>query len=225
MFPISDSIKTSRFPYLNIFLIVLTVFVFIQQILAPDPNAFLARYALIPSKANLSDFTTLVPFVTAIFLHGGILHILSNMWFLWIFGDNVEDVLSPVLFLLLYMTAGIVGNVVQFALMPHSTIPMLGASGAIAGILGFYYVLFPYAKVKTFIPFFFFFTIIDISAPIMLGYWFLLQLISGAISLPFSQDQGGIAFWAHIAGFIVGIVFAYLFGRNAKRIYQDNYSV
>jgi membrane associated rhomboid family serine protease len=133
------------------------------------------------------------------------------MWFLWVFGDNVEDHLTPFVFLLLYMTAGIAGNLVQYFFMSNSSIPLLGASGAVAGILGCYYVLFPYSKIRTLVFIFFFVTIIDISAPIMLGYWFLLQLISGAVSLPFMNDQGGIAFWAHVTGFIVGVIFANLF--------------
>jgi rhomboid family protein len=135
------------------------------------------------------------------------LHILSNMWFLFIFGDNVEGALKPVGFLILFLVAGIAGNLLQYAVMPHATIPMLGASGAIAGVLGCYYVLFPYAKVKTLLFLFFFVTILDISAPIMLGYWFILQLISGVGSLAqTTASQGGVAFFAHIAGFVLGLI-------------------
>src|SRR5437870_2704853 len=140
MFPIYDSIKAPRFPYLNAFIIILTVYVFIQEIIAPDPTTFVNQFALFPNKINIDDYKTLAPFVTAIFLHGGFLHILSNMWFLWIFGDNVEVSLPPFVFLLLYFVAGVVGNVVQFLLMPGSSIPLIGASGAVAGILGCYYI-------------------------------------------------------------------------------------
>jgi membrane associated rhomboid family serine protease len=213
MFPISDSIPARRFPFLTLFIILLTVYVFTRELLAPDQTVFIYNNALIPAKINFSYLNTLWPFVTAIFLHAGFLHILSNMWFLWVFGDNVEDHLSPFFFLLLYMTAGITGNLAQYLLMPNSSIPMLGASGAVAGILGFYYILFPYSKIRTLVFIFFFVTIVDISAPIMLGYWFVLQLISGAVSLPFIGDQGGVAFWAHVAGFITGIIF----GLFAKR--------
>ncbi len=217
MFPISDSIKARRFPFLNIFLVVVTVYVFIQQIIAPDPVAFINQYALIPARVNLSDFRSLTPFVTAIFLHGGFLHILSNMWFLIVFGDNVEDSLPPFVFLLLYLTAGIAGNIVQYLFAPASAIPMLGASGAVAGVLGCYYVLFPYSKIKTLVILFFFITIIEISAPIMLGYWFILQLISGAASLPMlSSSQGGVAFFAHIAGFIVGLMTGNIYKNRAQ---------
>jgi membrane associated rhomboid family serine protease len=129
------------------------------------------------------------------------------MWFLFIFGDNVETEINSFRILLLFIISGIAGNALQYAISPTSTIPILGASGAIAGILGCYYVLFPKAKVKTLIFLFFFVTIIDINAPIMLAYWFILQIISSAgILSQASIDQGGVAFFAHIAGFMVGII-------------------
>lgn len=216
MFPLSDSIKAKRFPFLNLFVIFLTVFVFVEEVIAPDQAAFINRYALIPAKIHLSDRSTIATFFTAIFLHGGLLHILSNMWFLFIFGDNVETALSPLVYLLLYLLAGLAGNIVQYVLMPASTIPMLGSSGAIAGILGCYCVMFPRAKVKTLIFILFFVTIVDLAAPIILGYWFVLQILSGITSLPSISDQGGIAFFAHIAGFIVGVIFGMLFKERAK---------
>lgn len=220
MFPISDSIPARGFPLVNISIIVLTVFVFIQQLLSPNPDAFIAQYALIPANVDFANVATLLPFITAIFLHGGFLHIISNMWFLWIFGDNVEGYFGAIPFLLFYLFAGVIGNVLQYFLMPGSSIPMLGASGAIAGTLGAYYVLFPYAKIKTLVPFFGFITLIDISAPIMLGYWFILQLFSGTTSLPFTQAQsGGIAFWAHVGGFLTGVVFANLLkGKGGQEV-------
>jgi len=214
MFPISDSIPARRFPFFTLFVILLTAYVFAQELLAPNQITFINVNALIPSKINFSEYITLLPFITAIFLHAGFLHILSNMWFLWVFGDNVEDRLSPIIFLLLYMTAGIAGNLAQYFLMPDSSIPMLGASGAVAGILGCYYILFPHSKIRTLVFIFFFVTIIDISAPVMLGYWFILQLVSVAGSLPASANQGGVAFTAHIAGFIVGLIFGVLFKRK-----------
>lgn len=214
MFPISDSIPSRRFPFFTLFIIFLTAYVFIQQLLAPDALAFLQVYSLIPAKVDFSNLGTLAPFVTAIFLHGGFLHIISNMWFLWVFGDNVEDSLSPFFYIILYMVAGIAGNLSQYLLMTGSTIPMLGASGAVAGILGCYYVLFPNSKIRTLIFIFIFVTIVDIGAPLLLGYWFVLQVISGAASLPFSADQGGIAFWAHVTGFIVGIIFGAVFKKR-----------
>lgn len=212
MFPISDSIKTTRFPILNIGFIAITIFVFIQQLIVPNQEIFIQTYALIPALIDFNNFPTLTPFVSAIFLHGGFLHIISNMWFLWVFGDNVEVRLGWFFFPLLYIASGIIGNVVQYVFMPSSTIPILGASGAVAGILGAYYVLFPGSKIKTLLPFFGFATIVEISAPFMLGYWFVLQVISGAASLPF-MGQGGIAFFAHVGGFATGVLFGKIFNK------------
>ena len=218
MFPISDSHPGGRFPFVNILLIAATIFVFIQQFVSLDPDAFIAKYALIPSLIDLSNYSTLVPFVSAIFLHGGFLHIISNMWFLWVFGDNVEGRFGFFLFPIVYFLSGIIGNLVQYLFMPLSSIPMLGASGAVAGILGAYYVLFPHSKIKTLIPFFGFVNIVSIPASFMLGYWFVLQLFSGAVSLPFSGEVGGIAFWAHVGGFVTGVVVAKLFRPKDKLI-------
>ncbi len=217
MFPISDSIRARRFPFITLLFIFLTVFVFFQQLAAPDQEAFLLEYSLIPSRIDFSNLVTFIPFITAIFLHGGFLHILSNMWFLWIFGDDVEGYLPPFIFFFLYLFAGIAGNLVQYSFMPTTSIPMVGASGAVAGVLGCYFVLFPHSKIKTLVFLFFFVTVIEINAPLMLGYWFLLQLFSGTVSLPFMNDQGGIAFWAHVAGFIAGVIFGVLFKGQMQR--------
>lgn len=208
MFPLWDSIRSNKFPYINILLIISTIVVFILEVGASDPDTFINKYALIPSHVTLVHPATIVPFVTAIFLHGGLLHIVTNLWFLWVFGDDIEATFGSVGYLLLYFTAGILGNVLQYVLNPVSAIPMLGASGAIAGVLGAYFILFPSAKIKTLVPFFGFITFLDIPAPIMLGYWFILQLISGAVSLPGMIENGGIAFFAHIGGFLTGILFA-----------------
>ncbi|HEX7042897.1 MAG TPA: rhomboid family intramembrane serine protease [Patescibacteria group bacterium] len=213
MFPISDSIPSRKFPLVNIFLILITSYVFFKELSAPSPDGFINQFALIPSLVNFNNFNTLIPFVSAIFLHGGWLHILSNMWFLWIFGDNVEDYFGHLTYLFLYFIFGIAGNLLQYFLMPTSTIPMLGASGAIAGVLGAYFVLYPYSRVKTLVPIFFFFTFIDIPAFIMLGYWFVLQIFSGAGSLSVASS-GGIAFFAHIGGFVTGAVIASLFKKK-----------
>src|SRR5579862_6930413 len=218
MFPLYDHIKAPRFPIMMWFLILINCVVFIYELLSPNIDTFINHYALIPSSVHLNEYLTLIPFVTAIFLHGGFLHILSNMWFLYIFGDNVEEVLGSILFLLLFLIAGIAGNLLQYAISPESSIPVIGASGAIAGILGCYYILFPHAKVKTLIFLFFFVTIIDLAAPIMLGYWFILQIISGASSLNVSNvNQGGVAFFAHIAGFIIGVFVGRFFRKQTQK--------
>jgi membrane associated rhomboid family serine protease len=211
MFPLSDSIPVRGFPLVNLAIIAGSVFVFLEQIFSSNPDAFVYQYALIPAHVDIANVATLTPFVTAIFLHGGFLHIISNMWFLFIFGDNVEDSFGSIFYLFFYLLSGIVGNALQYMLMPNSEVPIIGASGAIAGALGAYYVLFPFAKIKTFVLFFGFITLLDISAPLMLGYWFVLQLLSGAVALPFtSSATGGIAFWAHVGGFLTGVIIATL---------------
>lgn len=216
MFPISDSLKSPRFPFVNLFLIGSTIFIFFKELTAINPDAFILQYALIPSRVNWHDLASLFPFVTAIFLHGGILHILANMWFLWVFGDNVEGNISSLPYLFLYFASGIAGNLVQYFINPTSNIPMLGASGAVAGVLGAYFVLFPHAKIKTIVPIFIFLAIFNIPAPVMLGYWFLLQLLSGVSSISPSVDasQGGIAFWAHVGGFLTGMLLVKFFRKT-----------
>jgi len=194
-------------PFINIILIVSTVYVFIQQLITSNPEFLIQKYALIPAQVSFGNFLTLAPFTTAIFLHGGFLHIISNMWFLWVFGDNVEGYTGWFFYPLIYFLSGIIGNFAQYILMPSFSVPMLGASGAIAGVLGAYYVLFPKSKIRTLVPVFGFPAIMNISAPFMLGYWFILQLISGAVSLPFSSEIGGIAFFAHVGGFATGAIF------------------
>jgi membrane associated rhomboid family serine protease len=209
MFPLYDSIRAPRFPLINLALVGITVYVFIQQLFAPDQ--LVTQYALTPAAVSFVDWSTWFPFVTAIFLHGGFMHILSNMWFLIVFGDNVEGHLSVIPFLLLYFAAGIAGNVLQYLLMPESTIPMLGASGAVAGVLGCYFILFPYARIHTLIFAFVILTTIEVPALFMLGYWFVLQIFSGFTSLPGAGQEGGVAFFAHVGGFIVGVLFGLLF--------------
>lgn len=204
MFPISDTIKLKGFPLVTILIIAFTFYVFYQEVTLSNPDAFIRTFSLIPDRVRFTSLLDFVPFITAIFLHGGWLHIITNMWFLWVFGNDVELSLGKLKFLLIYFSAGLLGNIVQYALMPNSPIPMLGASGAIAGILGSYYLLFPGAKVRTLVFILFFITIITIPAPIMLGYWFFLQVFSGLFSLPGTGDAGGIAFFAHVTGFLVG---------------------
>lgn len=211
MFPISDSSNGKRFPITTVGLILITCYVFYLQITAADPDAFIATYALIPANVSLTNWHTWYPFVTSIFLHGGWLHIISNMWFLFVFGDNVEEALGPFFYLLLYFAAGIIGALSQYLLSPASTIPMLGASGAIAGALGAYFALFPHNKVKTLVPIFGFISFINVSAGFMLGYWFVLQILSIATSLPGMSEQGGVAFMAHVGGFVFGFIIGKFF--------------
>ena len=214
MFPISDSVKSNRFPFINISLIAITIVIFYLQFTSIEEGRFIYKYALVPATVHFLNLASLIPFITSIFLHGNLLHIISNMWFLWIFGDNVEGRMNPFFYIVLYLGSGIAGGLLQYLFTPNSAVPMLGASGAVAGTLGAYYVLFPGHKVKTLIPFFGFFQIVDIPASYMLGYWILLQLLFGALSLPGMGAQGGVAFFAHVGGFIAGILFAKVFVRN-----------
>lgn len=221
MFPISDSVKSKKFPLINIALIAITCYVFYLQLTAPDPEAFIYQYALVPSQIDFSNLSSLFPFITSMFLHGGWLHILSNMWFLWIFGDNVEGHLGHIPYLLLYLVSGLVGGIAQFLISPNSNIPMLGASGAVAGALGAYFHFFPNHKIKTLIPIFGFVTFTEISAFFMLGYWLVLQVFSGAMSLPSSgTEQGGVAFFAHIGGFVAGLIIGRLFAPVEKKVLE-----
>ena len=152
----------------------------------------------------------------AMFLHGGWLHIAGNMLYLWIFGNNVEDKLGPFFFLLFYLFGGVAAAVAQTATSPGSVIPSLGASGAIAAVLGAYLVMFPRRRVLVLLFFFFFITMIEVPALVVLGFWFLLQAFSGATSLT-AHISGGVAYWAHIGGFVAGAVLALLFFPKERR--------
>ena len=213
MIPLRDRNPSGVFPTVTLSLIVANVAVFLYEVhLGPGVLTFFKHHALIPADVvssvryhaiNLSD--TVEPFFTSMFLHGGWLHLILNMWFLWIFGDNVEDTLGAFRYLLFYFLCGLGAALAQFAVQPQSTVPMLGASGAIAGVLGAYLVLFPGARVLTLVPVFFFLQVLEIPAVVILGYWFLLQILSGAIESS-GPMRGGVAYMAHIGGFLVGAV-------------------
>jgi membrane associated rhomboid family serine protease len=217
MIPLRDRNPSGIFPFVTIALILANTLVFLYEVrLGPAVSAFLKHYALIPAVVtghvrygvvNFSD--TAAPFFTSMFLHGGWLHLISNMWFLWIFGDNVEDTLGPVRYLLFYFLCGLAAAVTHFAVQPGSTLPVLGASGAIAGVLGAYAVLYPGARVVTLVPIFFFLQIIELPAVVMIGYWFVLQILSGSLEAV-SPMRGGTAWWAHVGGFLAGMVLVLL---------------
>lgn len=205
MFPISASVKTRKIPLVTIILIAVNIFVFMLQIQSGNLEKFINLYALVPKNINFMNIGTLFPFVTAMFLHGGFFHLFSNMWFLWVFGDSTESDLGVLKYLGVYFAAGILGNLTQYLLNPTSSIPMLGASGAISGVLGAYIILFPKSKIKTIMIFIFTISVVNIPAVVYIFYWFLLQLFAGILSLPFSYQSGGVAFWAHIGGFLAGM--------------------
>lgn len=210
MLPIRDHNPSRSTPLVTLALILANLYGFWLELTAPDLEAIIETYALIPASVSLAAPETLTPFATSMFLHAGWLHLLSNLWFLWIFGDNVEDRLGKIRFILLYFVSGIIAGIAQYLVIPESIIPMLGASGAVAGVLGAYLIFFPRHRIDTLVPIFFFLTVIQLPAVVILGYWFLLQLLSGLGSLGLAIAGGGVAFFAHIGGFLAGAFYALL---------------
>jgi len=220
MIPLKDMSPRRSVPLVTILLIIANVLVFFYQIGLPPraADAFINTYGLVPARIQLALMgnphvtmgNALVPLFTCMFLHGGWLHILGNMWFLWIFGGNVEDRLGPLTFLLFYLGCGIASGVTQAIFSWGSRIPSVGASGAISGILGAYIVFFPYARILTLVPLFIIFFTARIPAAIFIGLWFVVQFLSGVGSLGAtgSAASGGVAWWAHIGGFAVGAILA-----------------
>lgn len=200
MFPVSDVIPSRTAPLVTIGLIALNALAFLYEIALGDRElqAFVQSYGVVPASLTWSSV------VTSMFLHSGWLHVLGNMLYLWIFGDNVEDRLGHGRFLLFYLGCGAAAALGQAATNPSSVVPMVGASGAIAGVMGAYFVLFPQSRVLTAVFLVFFMDIIEIPAIFFLGIWFLMQFFSGVGSLGADAAGGGVAFWAHIVGFAVG---------------------
>lgn len=202
MFPLKDTQPSYRTPVVTILIIIVNVIVFLHEIsLGPyERNHFIAAYGAVPDRLWLPSL------VTSMFLHGGFMHILGNMWFLWIFGDNVEDVLGRARYLLFYLLCGVAAALGQVMLNPNSHVPMVGASGAIAGVMGAYLVKFPHSRILTLVPILLFFTTFEIPAVLMLAYWFLIQFFSGVGEIGYSHlSQGGVAWFAHVGGFLAGM--------------------
>ncbi|OGD86909.1 hypothetical protein A2Z23_01445 [Candidatus Curtissbacteria bacterium RBG_16_39_7] len=218
MFPIRDSAPKKGLPIITILIILANIYFFVAELLAPNPDFFILKYSLISSAINFSDIFTLTPFLTAQFLHAGFLHIASNMWFLWIFGDNVESRMGKIPFLVFYLFSGAVGFFVQYLFLANSEIPMLGASGAVAGVLGAYLVFFSKARVEVIVPLFPLFFPIVLPASVMLFYWFFIQLFNGIATIAVETSSiGGVAYWAHVGGFGAGFFFAHLFSSPRRK--------
>jgi membrane associated rhomboid family serine protease len=227
MFPLWDTIPSRRVPVVTYSIIAVNVFFFLVQLLMPEQRLeyMLYLFGLVPKRfvnpvwaAEVGfPYASFLPFITNMFLHGGWLHIISNMWSLWIFGDNVEDRMGPVRFLAFYMICGLVANVIHVFTNPGSTMPVIGASGAIAGVLGAYFVLFPMARVLCLIPIFIYPLLIEIPAFVFIVIWSFMQLFNGALSLLSTGHVGGVAWWAHIGGFTCGIILYRAFLRNPPR--------
>jgi membrane associated rhomboid family serine protease len=216
MIPIRDTIRSETYPIVNSLMIAVNVLVFFVELSQrQELNKFIYAYGLVPARYSIPQISAYftagqqaIAFLTFMFLHGGFLHLLGNMWFLYIFGDNVEDRLGHLRYLVFYLVCGLASGISHLALNWHSEIPTIGASGAIAGVMGAYFILYPKAKVLTLIPIFFFFQFLEVPAFLFLGVWFLFQFLSAAGT---SAQMGGIAWWAHIGGFIFGIIFLKLF--------------
>jgi len=203
MIPLRDSQPSRTTPLVTIVLIALNAAIFLHEVTLDDysRNYFVAQYALIPGRLQLTDL------VTSMFLHGGWLHLIGNMWFLWIYGDNIEDILGRSKYILFYLACGIAAAMVHVWFNPGSRIPTVGASGAIAGVMGAYMLKFPHSRIVTLIPIVIFFTTVEIPAWIILVYWFGIQLFSGVGDLAAaSGNEGGIAWFAHIGGFVAGLL-------------------
>ncbi|MCL4511528.1 MAG: rhomboid family intramembrane serine protease [Bacteroidetes bacterium] len=220
MIPLKDRNPSYSIPFVNYALIAANFVVFFYELsLGPRLDAFFETYGLIPSRYfsmvahHTHPITRYVPFLSSMFIHGGWLHIIGNMWFLFIFGDNVEDRLGHRKYLLFYFLSGLAAGFVQVFSSASSSVPTIGASGAISGVLGAYIVMFPSAKILTLLPIFFFPFIINIPAVLFIGFWFLMQFFSGVQSWGI-DTSGGIAWWAHIGGFVAGILMVPIFKRR-----------
>jgi membrane associated rhomboid family serine protease len=216
MIPIRDAIRSKNFPAVNVILIGLNIVAFLWE-LAQGPqlkDAFYLfgivplRYSNPEISAHFTGFEQYLPFLTSMFLHGGFLHIIMNMWFLYIFGDNIEDQLGHIRYLIFYLFCGVAAGLIHLFTNWNSNVPTIGASGAISGVMGAYLLLYPRSKILTLIFIFFFIQFVEIPAFIFLGIWILLQLFSAGLR---PSNVGGVAFWAHIGGFVAGLVFIKIF--------------
>lgn len=213
MFPIKDAQPSYSRPFVTMLFIAANVLVFLYQFSLESfaLNHFIETWALIPANFEVTKV------FTSMFMHGGWMHLLGNMWFLWVFGDNVEDSLGHGKYLLFYLLCGAAAALGQMALNPGSTIPMVGASGAIAGVMGGYIVRFPHSRILTLVFIFFFVTFIQVPASIMLAYWFFIQLLSGLGSIAATQaTTGGVAWFAHVGGFVAGVALIKLMGARQR---------
>ena len=215
MIPLRDVIPSRTTPYITVTIIFLNALAWFYELALPRDvlPLFLQFYGVVPA-----DFTALT-LVSSMFLHGSWSHVIGNMWYLWIFGDNVEDRVGHGRFIVFYLLCGIAAGLGQIAMDPSSTLPTIGASGAIAGVMGAYFVLYPKSRVLTLVFVFFFYEIFELPAIVLLGFWFLIQLFSaGAIAVTANtQGGGGVAFVAHVAGFIFGMIAVFVFKKRQRQ--------
>ena len=229
MFPIRDDQPRFSTPFVNYFIIALNALAFFYELSIQTQghralDRFVFQFGVVPTHvelalAHLNLAGVFLPILTSMFLHGSWLHIIGNMWVLWIFGDNIEDHIGHFFYLIFYLVSGFAAAFTHILLNLGSNIPSVGASGAIAGVMGAYFVLYPRARVLTLVPLIVFFTFWWLPAWIVLGYWFVIQFLSGAAtSVAYtSQTGGGVAFWAHVGGFVAGIVMIKIFPERPRR--------
>jgi membrane associated rhomboid family serine protease len=218
MIPIKDDIQSARFPWVNSLLIAANVLVFLYEAgLGPEAGEFIREYGLVPVQLVTQWPRGWQSIFSSMFIHGGWEHIIGNMLYLFIFGDNVEDALGSLRYLLFYLLCGAAASWSQVLSDPGSTLPMVGASGAVAGVLGAYLLLYPRAGVLTLIPLGLFIRVVKIPAVVVLGFWIVLQVIFGLVSLPLAgQGQGGVAWFAHIGGFGAGLLLVKMLSRRRR---------
>lgn len=227
MIPLKDINRSESTPFVTVALILLNGLVFIYELSLGRKmlTQLFFDFGVVPSFFLNPDYwrasglaAGLLPLASSMFLHGGWLHFLGNMLYLWVFGDNIEDRVGHIRFLFFYLICGLAAAFLHIFTNPSSSLPTVGASGAIAGVLGAYLILFPGARILTLVPIFFFFQLIELPALIFLGFWFVMQFFSGAISLTAGETQmGGTAWWAHIGGFVAGMLMIWRFRNQGRR--------
>lgn len=225
MIPIRDANPSRSFPIMTISLIIINVIIFLFEVSAGrNLEVLFNQFALIPDRyfslaagGAFNYIERFYPFITSQFLHGGWMHIIGNMWFLWIFGDNIEDRLGHFKYILFYLMCGVAAGLTHVYTNPSSPVPTVGASGAIAGVMGGYTILYPRARVLTLFIILFFIRFIEVPAFLFLGVWFLIQFLSGAATMAASGANAGVAWWAHIGGFVVGIILILVLPRRRDR--------
>lgn len=217
MFPLYDTVRLRKFPLINITLVLANVLAFLYE-LRMDPamlKEFIFTWGLIPARFMSDPNATWETIFSSMFLHGGWFHIINNMWVLLIFGDNVEAGMGSLRYLIFYLLSGVAAGLLQMYILPTSLIPMIGASGAVAGVLGAYLILYPRSRIASLVPILFIFTIVEIPAMLFLIFWFLSQLYSGWFAIQ-GGGESGIAWWAHIGGFAFGVIMVFLFRRRTS---------
>src|SRR5438270_12823253 len=218
MIPLRSSEQHYTTPVVTLLLILANVLVFLYELSMPNwmLNRFIQNYGIVPDRLHF------VSILTSMFIHGGFLHILGNMWFLWVFGRGIEDILGHAKFLFFYLACGLAAGIIHVLVNASSRIPTVGASGAIAGVMGAYLVKFPRARIVTLVPIFFILTTFDLPAAFVLIFWFAIQFFNGVGSVGYSQvSTGNIAFFAHIGGFIAGMLL--IMAMPAERRYRNWY--